>query len=220
MSVSNKYFIKDGYIENEQVMTISSADNSTEYWSQENIGASKYYQYYVYVLARKLMLRHSLTSVIDLGCGPGVKLHELLSPLAKEVVGVDQESAVTYCKAHYPESKFYSVDLEHIDQAGPRDHFDLIVCSDVIEHLKDPDGLLQYIRNIAHSGSFVVISTPERDVIRGKDSTNSPNRYHIREWNSAELSLYLESKGLHVIQSALLPPLKPTLKLKFMQEII
>jgi 2-polyprenyl-3-methyl-5-hydroxy-6-metoxy-1,4-benzoquinol methylase len=121
----------------------------------------------MYALAHKLMLRHSITSAIDLGSGPEVKPRELLSPVAKKISWVDQRTTVGHCKGHYPEGKFYSENLEVIDQSGPRDHFDLIICSDPIEHLKDAYGLVQYVRNIAHSGSFVVISTSEKDVIRG-----------------------------------------------------
>ena len=40
---------------------------------------------------------------------------------------------------------------------------DLVIASDVVEHLVDPDEMLQFISRIGPK--FVVISTPDRDLL-------------------------------------------------------
>jgi hypothetical protein len=77
--------------------------------------------------------------------------------------------------------------------------FDLIIGADIIEHPVDSDSLLAYMRRCAHSGTYLVLSTPERDLRRGPDSIGPPqNRAHVREWNQAEFAAYLTDRGLKI----------------------
>lgn len=64
--------------------------------------------------------------------------------------------------------------------------------------MMNPDSLLEYIKKIMHPGSFLIISTPERDFHRGFDCMKSGKREHIREWNTIELKTYVESMGFYV----------------------
>jgi hypothetical protein len=50
----------------------------------------------------------------------------------------------------------------------------VVVCSDVIEHLIDPMPLLQTIRKMLESCAYAVISTPDRNLIRGKQHMPPP----------------------------------------------
>jgi len=94
-------------------------------------------------------------------------------------------------------------DFEHPTYSSET-QYDLIVCSDVIEHMEDPDMLLSYIKKFAHKDGTILFSTPERDVLRGKDNMHSPNRDHIREWNKEEFTRYLTSRGFTILGTRLL----------------
>jgi hypothetical protein len=60
---------------------------------------------------------------------------------------------------------------------------------------------LNVIRAASHQRTQVVLSTPERDLRRGRDHMGPPdNSSHVREWNAAEFSAYLQSRGF-VIRS-------------------
>jgi hypothetical protein len=67
---------------------------------------------------------------------------------------------------------------------------DLVIASDVIEHVPDPDALLQYILCIAPRS--VILSTPDRNLLRLGTHNGPPlNPTHLREWSMAELHAYL-----------------------------
>jgi hypothetical protein len=67
---------------------------------------------------------------------------------------------------------------------------DLVICADVIEHLDNPDDLLDFIDDIDFR--LLIISTPERDGQAGKNDFGPPeNTSHYREWNAVEFKNYL-----------------------------
>lgn len=178
------------------------------YWTPRQIRMASHYQYHVYAAARDLMLRHSLRTVLDIGCGPAVKLAELITPLAPaRVVGLDEPNVIPHARRHCPGAEFRAYDIER-EPFPLRETFDLIISSDVIEHLVDPDKLLNDIREASTASSWVVLSTPDRDTLRGKDCLRSPKPVHVREWNEGELAKYLGSRGFKVVEQRLLPPLR------------
>lgn len=161
-----------------------------------------------------MVKQNGYKKVIDVGCGIADKLDRLVKPYAKEVIGIDQESIVKYCSKRFTDMKFVVDNFEE-----PKGHnfenADLILSSDVIEHLEDPDMLLNYIKSIASKDSVIVISTPERDLLRGKDCTTSYKVEHVREWNMDELVAYLEHSGFKVIEKQLVPFIKWSMFCKF-----
>jgi hypothetical protein len=67
---------------------------------------------------------------------------------------------------------------------------DLVICSDVIEHIKDPDTLLRFISSM--QSRLIILSTPERNAIAGSNDYGPPaNPSHYREWNAPEFKKYL-----------------------------
>lgn len=205
MDSSDRYFIKKGYQVNIINRTLDSSDST--YWSEWRIKASHYYQYHVYALAKRLIRERKLNNVLDIGCGVATKLMELIYPVCCDVVGVDQPYAIEICKKKYGNGKFYSDNLEAPNLKLNR-IFDLIICSDVIEHLLDPDKLLKYIKNLSHYNSLIIFSTPERDLLRGSGCMASCKPEHIREWNQKEFLKYLQSRGFEIILSKIVPPSK------------
>jgi hypothetical protein len=69
---------------------------------------------------------------------------------------------------------------------------DLVICSDVIEHIEDPDTLLDFLEDIDFQ--YLVLSTPERDTRLGKNDYGPPeNISHYREWNQYEFKDYVRN---------------------------
>jgi len=140
--------------------------NNEPYWNTERIAASGFYQHHVYKWAADLMGRNNISSVLDIGCGPGTKLARMIRPVCQDILGVDLESSVTVARGLHPDLLFEPIDLDHPGVLGDRT-FDLIICADVIEHLADPRVLLENIRSTCHTDSRVLLSTPDRDRTRG-----------------------------------------------------
>jgi hypothetical protein len=77
---------------------------------------------------------------------------------------------------------------------------DIIVCSDVIEHLVNPDELLLYLAK--QSFQYLILSTPSRELVYERDDPANfgppRNKAHQREWSFEEFHSYI-SKFFDVI---------------------
>jgi len=135
--------------------------------------------------------------VLDIGCGLGVKTADFV-PVAASVVGMDYPGVVRRCEP-VDGVEWFGADIE--DLPDLERNFDLILAADVIEHLVWPSRLLRVMRAHAHARTRFVLSTPERDVLRGEAHLGPPaNPAHVREWNSEEFVSYLSSARFHVVQ--------------------
>lgn len=188
----------------QQQRSIESHDefNTDPYWNAERIATSAMYQQHVYRWAASLISKLSVSSVLDIGCGPGTKLAKFIQPYCNDVVGADLENAVVIAQRLHEQIRFQVADLDQYDTLGDR-NFDLIICADVIEHLADPRILLKNIRSVCHSDSKILISTPDRHRLRGRQSMGSPMKEHIREWSVHELNQFLQQEGFEILKSRL-----------------
>ncbi len=199
------FFIKNGYVSREKNSTLLLTEEGS-FWNEERIFFSSYYQWDVYAFARNILIKSKARNVVDVGCGVATKLMKLIHPLTRDVVGVDREEAIEICRKNYEEGTFIVDDFETPRvEHGP---YDLVICSDVIEHIFDPDILLGYIKKISHKDTMIIFSTPERDVLRGKDCMRSEKPDHVREWNRMEFRIYLEDRCFQVIEQRLSPFIK------------
>lgn len=125
--------------------------------------------------------------VLDLGCGSGYKLVHVLGKFRS--IGIEIDPTYSWLKEKYPDRSWLLYD--EVDPASLS--ADLIICSDVIEHLENPDDLLDFLEAI--SFQTLIISTPERDRVAGKKDYGPPaNPAHYREWNEAEFRNFLRER--------------------------
>ena len=111
----------------------------------------------VYQVADSILKKNNYMTVLDIGCGSAFKLIKFFKH--QQFVGLEIDPNLSFLKEKYPFYDFRKSDFTH----PMTESFDLIICSDVIEHLLDPDELLFFIKNI--SFKHLVISTPERTVL-------------------------------------------------------
>jgi predicted TPR repeat methyltransferase len=184
-----RYFIKSGY------------KSKTAFEKQrDSVEDSMIWQYEVYEYASRLIKKHHLTNVLDIGCGCGVKLKKLILPVCQDITGIDEPDTISWCKQHHDFGTWYADNLED-SKVDLGKTFDLIISADVIEHLVDPDRLLGIIKKFAAKETLILLSTPERDATRGKGSIEPPlNTQHIREWNFDEFEEYIGHSGFRVIR--------------------
>jgi 2-polyprenyl-3-methyl-5-hydroxy-6-metoxy-1,4-benzoquinol methylase len=195
------YFIKPDYRPNlAQNSYDTQADES--YWNADRLRMAARFQYDVYETVIRLARARRATTLLDVGSGPPQKLKQLLAPGKLRVHLVDQPSVRPHALRLLPEARFTPCDLESAD-LDLGEFYDLIVCADVIEHLVYPDACLRFIHRHLATQGLLVISTPERDVLRGTRCTNSPHPMHVREWNMVEFRRYLESRALAVLEHRL-----------------
>jgi 2-polyprenyl-3-methyl-5-hydroxy-6-metoxy-1,4-benzoquinol methylase len=168
----NDYFIHKGY----RHRSVPQYMDDTVYswgWQEE-----------VYCLAREIADKHDFKSVMDVGCGSAFKLLKYFGK--DKTIGLDVAQTCSKLRNRHPDREWGVADFsaEIVPKA------DLVIASDVIEHLVDPDMLLRYILRVAPK--HVIISTPDRNLLRHGTHNGPPhNIAHIREWNMPELHAYL-----------------------------
>ena len=95
--------------------------------------------------------------VLELGCGRGDLLARLQPSLG---IGVDFSSAIIeQAKSAHPQLTFVHADAHHINL---HEHFDAIVCADLINDVWDVQKLFRTIAAHAHSGTRLVLSLYSR----------------------------------------------------------
>lgn len=181
-----EFFIRDDYKPN--LYPLYFVDDPT-------IERGVVFQPDVYALAVYLADRYGC-GIVDVGCGYADKLAAIHDEHPDmPITGIDYQRNYDWARSHYPWGTWHDWDLEQdhqLDATGA-----IVVCADVIEHLVDPAPLM---RMLAGSGATaIVMSTPEREVCYGTGHHGPPpNYHHVREWNTEELRLYVESCGLTI----------------------
>lgn len=211
------YFIKDGYCANEIPITNEKFSHGL-YWNKSRINASRVYQYSVYKDAIDIARENKIKTLCDVGCGTGEKLkgiHHAIKDI--NIVGIDQKHAIDYCLENHKFGKWL---VDDFSQPKLNVRSEMTICSDVIEHLIDPDVLLNYLKRITVPGGLILISTPDRDRLRGTDCSNSPNKQHIREWNFSEFSAYLKSHDFTLLKHYHAPAVKLSISKIFIKEVL
>jgi len=141
----------------------------------------------VYQYAAARMRSEGMQFVHDIGCGSGYKLVHYLGQY--KTIGYDLEPTVSFLKSTYADRVWRVA-----GSAVPKDEpVELVICADVIEHVRDPDDLLIFLS--ALGARYVIISTPDRDLLyaKGRSERYGPpaNPSHMREWNRREFRRYI-----------------------------
>jgi len=119
--------------------------------------------------------------ILDVGCGDGV-LTSMFARLGCQASGIDySEEAVQFAKQKLSNNSYVNFTQgSAYDLPWPDATFDLVVSSDVIEHLTDVKKFLQEISRVLKPSGGVIISTPIR-------ITELPlDREHVVEWFPSE----------------------------------
>lgn len=148
--------------------------------------------------------------VLDLGCGPGHLIEQLLRTKAETIHGMDFSASsierVSQRFAGHP--KFgLAVCAEAFPSIFPDDSMDMIICVEVVEHLND-DQLLSLLgeayRLLRPQGKLVITTPNEENLDASK--TICPecgcifHRWqHIRSFNAKGLRMVLGSVGFETV---------------------
>jgi 2-polyprenyl-3-methyl-5-hydroxy-6-metoxy-1,4-benzoquinol methylase len=166
-----------------------------------------------YIAPRVLSLLKALRvrRVADLGCGNGA-LCASLRREGFEVVGIENDGRGCQLARHnHPEIAFYKYGVQDdpAELLARELGFDLVVSTEVIEHLFSPHLLPRYARSILNDGGLLVISTPYHGYLKNLvlslfnhwDAHHTPLWHggHIKFWSKKTLTALLEANGFRVI---------------------
>lgn len=101
-------------------------------------------------------------SILDAGCGSGVLLYILNKTSNYEIFGVDiRKECVDFASKKCGSNNFYTEDLRNFDL---KRKFDIIVCSEVIEHFRDDDQklVIESLDKHLKNGGVLVLLYPSK----------------------------------------------------------
>jgi len=130
-------------------------------------------------------------SVLDVGCGQGSFLVELQAEFPGiKPCGIDlSSSAVKLARERVPGGRFAVMD---ITEQALHEKCDLVVCSEVLEHIPDDITALQNLRKM--TGKYLVVSTPQGRMRRFEKQVG-----HVRNYAHGELVKKLEMSDFVIL---------------------
>ena len=130
-------------------------------------------------------------SVLDVGCGQGSFLQELQSEFSNiKPYGIDiSSSAVELARMRVPLGRFWVLDItdKFLDEKC-----DLVVCSEVLEHIPDDVSALQNLRKM--TGKYLLVSTPQGRMRKFEKLVG-----HVRNYGPGELVNKIKSSGFTIL---------------------
>jgi SAM-dependent methyltransferase len=128
--------------------------------------------------------------VLDAACGEGYG-SALLATTAESVTGVDiDEHTLSHARSRHPGPDFVAADVRELPFEDGS--FDLVVCFETIEHVPDPETVLDELRRVMAATGLLLVSTPN------KHQYLVENKFHEREFFHEEFVALLEARLEHV----------------------
>jgi SAM-dependent methyltransferase len=134
-----------------------------------------------------LVASKKVDSILDVGCGEGFTLNRLKEyGIGKYLEGVEQsKDAIELGRKTYPDIKIIKgsiYDLPYKDNS-----FNLVLCTEVLEHLDNPSKALKELVRV--SSKYLIVSVPNEpyfmlaQLVRGKNWSRFGNDIeHINHW--------------------------------------
>ncbi len=145
------------------------------------------------LLLKKLLFEKNVQTsqklnLLDMGCGDGVLLFlikKYLPAYQFNFYGIDlSEAALQTAQIKIPDAVFYQKGV--YNTGFENDFFDIILSSDVIEHVNFPDKMLEEAKRVAKPEAIIIFGTPIRYTEKPVD------KMHVKEFFPDEFKQVFE----------------------------
>jgi 2-polyprenyl-3-methyl-5-hydroxy-6-metoxy-1,4-benzoquinol methylase len=138
-----------------------NTDIKKEIIKEDYVGASleKRTTFIVKTIQEKTKDEAPDVKILDIGCGTG-NIPFRLASLKYNVLATDiDQDTITYCRTRnlFPNLHFITANAQML---GIEEKFNIIVCTEVIEHLSNSESVIDEIYNHLEPNGFVIISIP------------------------------------------------------------
>lgn len=153
----------------------------------------------------KLIKNLSVSSILDTGCGEGFTLNQLEKQFPnKTYLGIDSSlKVVNLGNKLFPKIKLKVGNIYRLPFKNQS--FDLVICSEVLEHLANPKKALEEISRV--SKKYCLLSVPNEpwfimvNFLRGKYlSTWGNHPEHINHWGGKTFQNFLKANNFKLLK--------------------
>lgn len=153
-------------------------------------------------IIRRLALTHAASArrVLDAGSGQGLLVRELsLHMPAAIVAGADvSERSRAHTARLNPDAPVFALDLQapnFEEQARALGRYDLVICSEVLEHLPDDQESARRLRDLLEEGGRLIVTVPGGRMSRFDEAIG-----HRRHYDRRSLERVLRGAGFEVVE--------------------
>jgi len=154
--------------------------------------------------------------ILDVACGTG-EVMKSLSSYGFNPIGIDIQFGCALRAKKF--GRVVVADLLTLDSIFPKDHFDIVISSHVLEHLENPKIAVNAIKKIFSKWLIVVVPNLSRLANIAIRRPRYINREHFHGWDCHHLKTFLEVHcQLEIVRwvrdGIILTPLRKTLLFK------
>jgi ubiquinone/menaquinone biosynthesis C-methylase UbiE len=137
-------------------------------------------------------------SILDVGAGEGFTLEMFRKQnVGKRLEGIEyMDDALKLAKKFHPEVTIKKGNIYELPYKA--NSFDLVICTEVLEHLDDPKAALLELKRVAKK--YLIISVPNEPIftiqriLRGKNVMKlGAHPEHIQHWSSTAFEKFIKS---------------------------
>lgn len=145
-------------------------------------------------------------NILEVGCALGILLNKIANSLSiEERTGLDISAEnIKMAKRLFPECTFFQGTIENLKstllQGNHGKKFDLVILSDIVEHIPDDHGFMEEISKIS---SYVLLNLPLEKCFMTRNrkyGVEDPSG-HLRKYNRADAVKLAGSTGYEVVRS-------------------
>lgn len=142
-----------------QVMEeLADDDVHEEFYASRNPFVSYMHNRRIAVIC-DLIEREAATRVLEVGCGDGFVLEALSEKTDAELTGIElSETRLARARRRAPGARLVLGDARQLPFAS--DAFDLVICTEVLEHIPEPERAINEIRRVTRVGGIAVVTVP------------------------------------------------------------
>jgi SAM-dependent methyltransferase len=174
--------------------------NYDEYYTSQNLAVPAFIDRWLDEIVATFRPYRKNNRLLDVGCGAGTFL-EAATRDNWHAFGVE----VSRAAAEHVRTHGFEVFLGELEQANyPDEYFDVVIASEVLEHVPDPQTLLQSIARVLRPGGLLWASTPHGRGISarllGVEWSNVCPPDHLQLFSVAGTEALLSGAGLRRVE--------------------
>jgi len=137
----------------------------------------------------------AVRSVVDVGCGSGHLLAALLDRVSPPplLIGVDDSpQAIVRLAQVVPSARGIVASVYDLDERLDQASYDLVLCTEVLEHLERPLEALDQLRRLRAPGGRLVVTVPDGEI--------DDYEGHVSFWSIDEFRALLAHAGSATVE--------------------